>query len=156
MAHYQLVTNLKLPTTTPVIWDYIATPKNLKDITPKYMNFTITSKTSLDKMYAGMIIAYEVSPMLGIPLQWVTEITHIKEYEYFVDEQRIGPYAMWHHEHFIEAIHGGISMTDIVTYKPPGGIFGVIANHFIIQKQLAKIFDYRRVALENLFGKYEL
>lgn len=102
-----------------------------------------------------MIITYKVSPLLGIKLNWVTEITHVKDKQYFVDEQRIGPYAMWHHEHKIEPIEGGVLMTDIITYQPPMGFLGVIANSLFIKKQLQDIFDYRIMALEksseNLF-----
>jgi ligand-binding SRPBCC domain-containing protein len=105
-------------------------------------------------MYPGMIISYKVSPLLGIKLNWVTEITHVKEFEYFVDEQRIGPYSMWHHQHKIEPIQNGVLMTDIITYRPPFGIVGALANTLIIKKQLQQIFNYRAVALEQRFGKY--
>ena len=100
-----------------------------------------------------MIITYKVSPVLGIKMNWVTEITQVKELEYFVDEQRIGPYAMWHHEHKIEAIEGGVLMTDIVSYQPPFGFIGTIANSLFIRKQLRGIFDYRKTAMEKQFGK---
>ena len=102
-----------------------------------------------------MIISYKVSPVLGIKMTWVTEITQVKEKEYFVDEQRVGPYSVWHHEHKIEAIEGGVLMTDIVSYKPPFGILGSIANSILIKKQLKEIFDFRTVAMEKMFGKYE-
>jgi ligand-binding SRPBCC domain-containing protein len=120
------------------------------------MGFHITSKLLSEKMYPGMIISYEVSPVLGIKMTWVTEITHIKEKEYFVDEQRVGPYSMWHHEHKIEQIEGGVLMTDIISYKPPFGILGSIANSLVIKKQLKEIFDFRVEAVEKMFGKYEL
>ena len=120
------------------------------------MGFTITSKLLSEKMYPGMIISYKVSPLLGIKMTWVTEITQVKEREYFVDEQRVGPYAMWHHEHKIESIEGGVLMTDIVSYQPPFGILGSLANCLLIKKQLKEIFDFRTVAVEKMFGKYEL
>jgi ligand-binding SRPBCC domain-containing protein len=107
-------------------------------------------------MYPGMIITYKVSPLFGIKLNWMTEITHVKELEYFVDEQRIGPYSMWHHQHKIEAIEGGVLMTDIVTYQPPMGILGAMANTVLIKKQLQKIFDFRTLALERKYGKFNL
>jgi ligand-binding SRPBCC domain-containing protein len=106
-------------------------------------------------MYPGMIISYKVSPVLGIKMTWVTEITQVIEKEYFVDEQRVGPYSVWHHEHKIEAIEGGVLMTDIVSYKPPFGFLGSIANSILIKKQLKEIFDFRTVAMEKMFGKYE-
>jgi ligand-binding SRPBCC domain-containing protein len=117
------------------------------------MGFEVTSNSYSNKMYAGMIITYIVKPVLGIPLNWITEITHVKEKAYFVDEQRMGPYKMWHHQHKIEAIDGGVLMTDIVTYVPPFGFIGTIANRLFIKNQLQQIFDCRTTALEELFGK---
>ena len=136
MAFYQLTTTQKIPTTIDEIWDFISSPANLKDITPEHMGFVVTG------------------PLLGIKLNWVTEITHVRDKEYFVDEQRIGPYAMWHHEHKIEAIAGGVLMTDIITYQPPFGVIGAIANALFIKKQLKEIFDYRKLALEKKYGTY--
>lgn len=155
MGFYQLYKTQKIPATIEQVWDFISTPANLKKITPEYMGFNITSKLTGEKMYPGMIISYKVSPVFGIKMTWVTEITHVKEKEYFVDEQRIGPYWMWHHEHKIEPIEGGVLMTDIVSYKPPLGILGSIANAILIKKQLQEIFDYRTIAMEKMFGKLE-
>jgi ligand-binding SRPBCC domain-containing protein len=155
MGFYQLYKTQKVPATIEQVWDFISSPANLKKITPEYMGFNITSKMLSEKMYPGMIISYKVSPVFGIKMTWVTEITHVKEKEYFVDEQRVGPYSMWHHEHKIEPIEGGVLMTDIVSYKPPLGILGSIANYILIKKQLQEIFDYRTVAVEKMFGKFE-
>jgi ligand-binding SRPBCC domain-containing protein len=154
MAFYQLIKKQKVPTNINEIWDFISSPSNLKLITPEHMGFVVTGGTGKEKMYPGMIITYKVSPLLGIKLNWVTEITHVKDKEYFIDEQRIGPYSMWHHEHKIEPIDGGILMTDIVTYQPPMGILGAIANSLFIKKQLRDIFDYRTMALERKFGNF--
>lgn len=154
MAYYQLIKKQNIPASIDEIWDFISSPSNLKEITPKHMGFEVTGNTGKGQMYPGMIITYKVSPLLGIKLNWVTEITHVKDKEYFVDEQRIGPYTLWHHEHKIEPIVGGIMMTDIVTYQPPMGILGAIANTLFIKKQLEEIFGYRTVALENIFGKF--
>jgi len=154
MAYYQLIKKQNIPASIDEIWDFISSPSNLKEITPKHMGFEVTGNTGKGQMYPGMIITYKVSPLLGIKLDWVTEITHVKDKEYFVDEQRIGPYTLWHHEHKIEPIEGGIMMTDIVTYQPPMGILGAIANTLFIKKQLEEIFGYRTVALENIFGKF--
>ena len=98
-----------------------------------------------------MIISYTVKPLLGIKMLWVTEITHVEEMKYFVDEQRIGPYSMWHHQHFIEPARQGILMTDIVSYSPPLGFLGALANTMFISKQLDTIFNYRKNKLEKLF-----
>ncbi len=154
MAYYQLVTTQKLPVSINEIWEFISAPDNLKEITPKQMGFIVTSNSGGGKMYPGMIITYKVSPLFGLKLNWMTEITHVKDHEYFVDEQRQGPYSMWHHQHKIEAIEDGVLMTDIVTYQPPMGILGAIANSLLIRSKLRQIFDFRTVALEKLFGKY--
>ena len=155
MGFYQLHKTQKIPATIEQVWDFISSPANLKKITPGYMGFNITSKLLAEKMYPGMIISYKVSPVLGIKMTWVTEITQVKKQEYFVDEQRIGPYSMWHHEHKIEPIEGGVLMTDIVSYKPPFGILGTIVNSILIKKQLKEIFDFRVAAIEKIFGKMD-
>jgi ligand-binding SRPBCC domain-containing protein len=155
MAFYQLITTQKLPVSINEIWDFISSPMNLKEITPEQMGFVVTSNNGQEKMYPGMIITYKVSPLLGIQLTWVTEITQVRDLEYFVDEQRVGPYAMWHHQHKIEPIEGGVLMTDIVSYRPPFGFIGAIANGIIIRKKLREIFAYRTIALEKRFGKYK-
>ena len=155
MAVYQLHTEQKIPASLDEVWDFISSPKNLKEITPEYMGFDITSENLPDKMYPGMIIKYKVSPLPGLKMTWVTEITHVREKSYFVDEQRVGPYSIWHHEHKIQPIEGGVLMNDIITYKPPLGFLGAIANSIFIKKQLDVIFEYRKQALERIFGKYE-
>jgi ligand-binding SRPBCC domain-containing protein len=156
MASYQFIKTQKLPVSISEIWDFISSPLNLKEITPAYMGFELISNNGTEKMYPGMIIIYKVSPLFNVKLNWMTEITHVKEFEYFVDEQRSGPYSMWHHQHKIEPIKEGVLMTDIVTYKPPMGILGAIANSLFIKNQLQEIFDYRTMALEKRFGKYIL
>lgn len=155
MAFYQLKKSQILPADINEVWNFIASPANLELITPKDMGFVITSNNGPEKMYPGMIISYKVSPLLGIKVDWVTEITHVIEYEYFVDEQRIGPYSMWHHEHKIEPAEGGVVMTDIVTYKPPFGFIGAIVNSLVIRKRLEEIFYYRTIALEKRFGSFK-
>ena len=156
MPFYQLKTAQKIPATLNEIWDFVSSPKNLKEITPAHMGFEITNNSGGEKMYPGMIITYKVSPLFGLKLNWMTEITQVKENHYFVDEQRMGPYKMWHHEHKIEVIAGGVLMTDIVTYIPPFGILGALANWLIIKRQLKQIFDFRTKALEKKYGVYSL
>ena len=154
MKLYQLKTSQKLSISVETAWKFFSNPANLSKITPPWLNFEV--RTDLpEKMYAGMIITYFVRPLLNIPQTWVTEITHVNEPNYFVDEQRIGPYSIWHHQHKIEPIEGGVLMTDIVSYKPPFGIFGSIANSILIKKQLKEIFDFRVTAVEKMFGKME-
>ncbi|OIP83155.1 MAG: hypothetical protein AUK44_06060 [Porphyromonadaceae bacterium CG2_30_38_12] len=153
MAFYQFKAQQFIPATLPEVWDFISSPANLKKITPEHMGFDITSRGLPEKMYPGMIISYKVKPVAGIPLTWVTEITHVVENEFFVDEQRIGPYTMWHHEHHIKATANGVMMDDIVSYQPPFGMLGAVANSLLIRRQLQAIFDYRNMALEKKFGK---
>lgn len=152
MAFYQLIKKQRLYGSLEDIWNFIASPGNLQEITPQNMGFKITSNNGAEKMYPGMIITYKVSPLFGIKLNWVTEITNVKEYEYFVDEQRIGPYTFWHHQHKIEPADGSVLMTDIVSYQPPFGFIGAFANSLVIQNRLRQIFNYRSIALENRFG----
>jgi len=154
MGFYQLRTIQKIPSNVSEVWDFISSPANLKRITPDHMGFDIITPELPEKMYPGMIIAYKVSPFLGLKMTWVTEITHIREKAYFVDEQRVGPYSIWHHEHQIKSIDGGVLMTDIVSYKPPFGILGSIANELFIRKQLKTIFDFREKALVDIFGTF--
>lgn len=152
MGFYQFRRTQTINSPIEEIWDFISSPKNLKNITPDYMGFDITSENIPSKMYEGMIISYNVSPLFGINTTWVTEIVHLKENSYFVDEQRVGPYKLWHHQHFLESTDNGTLMTDIVSYQPPLGILGSLANKMIIKKKLNEIFDYRTKALLNLFS----
>ena len=155
MAFYQFHKQQKIRTTIDEIWNFISSPANLKEITPDYMGFDITTKNPPDKMYAGMVISYEVSPLLAIKTTWVTEITHIIEKKYFVDEQRVGPYSLWHHQHILEPLEDGVLMSDIVSYQPPFGFLGALANKLIIKNKLNEIFDFRTKAIETKFGIYE-
>ena len=148
----QLHFEQKINTDLNNLWEFISSPKNLSKITPNYMDFNIKSKIP-NKMYEGLIISYTVKPILGIKLNWVTEITHINDMNYFVDEQRSGPYKMWHHEHILEETNDGIIMKDIISYIPPYGIFGLILNKLFIKKQVSEIFQYRTKVLDNIFKK---
>ena len=151
MGFYQFIKKQVITATLDEVWDFISSPANLKEITPKSMGFDITSGGLPAKMYPGMIIAYKVKPLASIPVTWVTEITHIEEKRFFIDEQRIGPYAFWHHQHFIEKTEEGVLMTDIVSYKPPLLFLGSIANTLLIRRKLEHIFNYRKHVLEQKF-----
>lgn len=155
MAFYQFYKQQKIKCSIEEIWEFISSPGNLKEITPDYMGFDIMTKDLPEKMYPGMIICYKVSPLLGIKTTWVTEITQVVDKKYFVDEQRVGPYSIWHHQHIIEPIENGVLMTDIVSYSPPFGFLGAIANSLIIKNKLNEIFDYRTKAVEKRYGIYE-
>ncbi|MDC3276389.1 SRPBCC family protein [Flavobacteriaceae bacterium] len=153
MKIYRLETVQNLPITKQKAWEFFSDPKNLKTITPDYMGFKILTGEA-NKMFAGQIIQYIVTPILKIPVKWVTEITHVKEGEYFVDEQRFGPYSLWHHKHFIKPIKNGVEMIDIVDYKLPFGFLGQLMHPILVKPKLNEIFEYRRTALINLFGNY--
>lgn len=144
----------RLPISLEEAWDFFSNPKNLKVITPDYMGFHIRSGADR-KVYAGQMISYTLKPVLGIPMEWVTEITHVDPGKLFVDNQVIGPYKIWHHKHFFKEIPGGVEMEDIVDYKLPLGFLGSIAHSLFVKRQLQGIFDYRRTKLLELFGEYK-
>ncbi|MCD0476094.1 SRPBCC family protein [Flavobacterium sp. EDS] len=132
-------------------WSFFSNPKNLQIITPKSMGFEVTDYD--DKlMYAGQIIQYKITPLLGIKLNWMTEITVVKENSYFIDEQRFGPYTLWHHKHFFEATANGTQMTDIVHYALPLGFIGRIMNALVVRNELKTIFEYRHKKVEEIFN----
>jgi ligand-binding SRPBCC domain-containing protein len=151
---YLLKTEQAIPISLDEAWDFFSSPINLAKITPKEMSFVVTSDfTAETKIYAGMIITYRIAPLLGIKMNWMTEITQVKEGEYFVDEQRFGPYALWHHEHHFKAIKGGVMMNDILNYAIPYSFIGTVANGAFIGKQIKKIFEFRETAIKEMFGE---
>ena len=155
MKTYHLKFEQTLPISLAEAWDFFSSPLNLAKITPDHMSFEITSDFKEgQKMYPGMIITYKVSPLKGLKLKWMTEITHVKDNEYFVDEQRFGPYALWHHQHHFKEVPGGVHMTDILNYAIPYGFIGRMANSVFVAKEVQNIFAHREIAVEKLFGKY--
>ena len=154
MKIYRLRSLQNLPISQKEAWNFLSDPKNLKVITPDYMGFEILSGGDRP-MYPGQIIQYLVTPLAGVKTKWVTEITHVKEGEYFVDEQRFGPYSLWHHKHFIKPIDGGVEMEDIIDYKLPFGFLGQLVHPFMVKSKLDEIFEYRRKKLIDLFGEYQ-
>ncbi len=151
MKIYTLKAKQNLPISVHEAWDFLSDPKNLKIITPDYMGFEIISGADR-KMYSGQIIQYMVTPVAGIKNKWVTEITHVRDQQYFVDEQRFGPYALWHHKHFLKEIPGGVEMEDIIDYKIPFGILGQLIHPIVVKPKLKEIFKYREKKLIELFG----
>ncbi|HEX8279351.1 MAG TPA: SRPBCC family protein [Segetibacter sp.] len=141
-----------MPITMQQAWEFFSSPDNLQHITPASMGFAVKSKHHGKKMYAGQIIEYTVRPVLGIPLYWMTEITHVVDGKYFIDEQRFGPYNLWHHQHHFKEVSDGVEMTDIVHYKIPFWFLGDIANALFVARQLKEIFDFRYKAIEEKFG----
>lgn len=153
MKIYTLHKKQNIPISKEEAWKFLSDPKNLKKITPEYMGFDIVSGADKE-MYPGQIIEYIVKPVLGIPNKWVTEITHVVENKFFVDEQRFGPYALWHHKHFLKDIPGGVEMEDLIHYKVPFGIIGQLVNPILVRPKLEEIFEFRRKKLIELFGEY--
>ncbi|WP_203295601.1 SRPBCC family protein [Luteirhabdus pelagi] len=153
MKIYTLHATQKLPISKQEAWQFLSDPKNLKVITPDYMGFHIQSGADRN-MYPGQIIEYIVTPILNIKNRWVTEITHVKENDYFVDEQRFGPYSLWHHKHFLQEIEGGVLMEDLIHYKVPMGFLGQWMHPFLVRPKLEEIFEYRQKKLIELFGEY--
>lgn len=151
---YSIRTIQRIPVTLDEAWDFFSRPDNLKHITPADMGFDITSKYHGAKMYPGQIIEYRLQVLGFIKIYWMTEITHVQEKVFFVDEQRFGPYALWHHQHHFTQLEGGVEMTDLVHYKIPFGVFGTLANAVYVKKQLEHVFSYRFQKVESLFGRY--
>ena len=142
MKIYTKSSKQNLPISIDTAWEFLSNPANLKAITPEYMGFIIESGADRP-MYAGQIIQYIVTPILGIKTKWVTEITHVEHKKYFVDEQRFGPYALWHHKHFIKEIPGGVEMEDVIHYKVPLGFLGQLVHPFLVKPKLEEIFNLK-------------
>ncbi|WP_316793801.1 SRPBCC family protein [Pedobacter frigoris] len=155
MKSYHLTFSQLLPISIDEAWEFFSSPMNLAKITPADMSFTVTSDPNhIKHMYPGMLITYKVSPMAGIKLNWMTEITQVEDKKYFIDEQRFGPYKFWHHQHHFKAIPGGTEMTDILTYGLPMGILGRIANGIFVANKLQQIFEFRKKKVIEIFGNY--
>lgn len=142
----------KIPITLDDCWNFFSNPQNLEMITPNYLQFKIIHPKKSGKMYPGQIIAYTIH-LFGAHFRWVTEITHVQQPNYFIDEQRFGPYRFWHHEHRFISITKGIEMIDTVYYKLPYGVLGKLF-HKKVKKNLEDIFHYRSCKLDELFGVY--
>jgi ligand-binding SRPBCC domain-containing protein len=151
MRLFSLRTRQAVPIALDEAWAFFSDPRNLPAITPPSLGFEVTSELP-DRMYAGLIISYRVRPLLGVPVTWVTEITHVDEPHHFVDEQRFGPYRFWHHQHHFRAIEGGTELLDIVHYAPPVSPTSVWVDRWMIAPKLKHIFEFRRQALERRFG----
>ncbi len=133
-------------------WDFFSNPDNLAKLTPTDIGFEPVTKSQDKTMYPGFFITYKVAPLLGIKITWATEITQVKEHDYFVDEQRMGPYKIWHHEHHFSEVEGGTLITDIIHYALPGGFLGKWAHPFLVKPKLAEIFAFREKRVKELFG----
>jgi len=150
MKIYRLHRRQFLPITLEEAWPFFSTPRNLERITPAFLNFEITSEVP-DDIYPGLIITYRIAAVAGVPMTWATEIKHVERLRRFVDEQRIGPYRFWFHEHTFRAVRGGIEMEDTVHYAMPWGLFGRLVHGVFIRARLNAIFDFRREYLASLW-----
>jgi len=154
MSVYSLKRVQNIPTTLEKAWGFFSSPDNLTRITPDALRLKVISRHHGDQVYAGQLIEYKLSPVPGFRVYWMTEITHVVPVRYFVDEQRRGPYSLWHHQHHFRQIEGGIEMTDIVHYQLPLAFLGSLAHGLFVSRQLGKIFAYRREKIEEVFGKW--
>lgn len=152
MAVHTLHTKQIIRATRQEAWDFFSNPRNLAKITPPELGFEIISPDLPPSMRAGMMIAYRVRPLLGLPMTWLSEITLVEPGVRFIDEQRVGPYAVWHHEHeFHDLGDGRIEMEDKATYVLPFAPLGDLAHAWLVQPQLKRIFAYREKAVRELF-----
>jgi ligand-binding SRPBCC domain-containing protein len=151
MKIYTLKRTQILPIDIQQAWDFLSDARNLARITPPYMGFKILYFSGQESLYAGQIIRYQVQGIPGVPMQWVTEITHVNPPYYFVDEQRFGPYAFWHHQHMLKVVDQGVEMTDEVNYALPLGFLGRLAHIIFVKRALTNIFEYRFKKLNEIF-----
>ncbi|AXY76379.1 hypothetical protein D3H65_21320 [Paraflavitalea soli] len=143
-----------IPVSLQEAWAFFSSPVNLQAITPPDVHFRVTSTLHGESIYPGQIIEYKIKPLWGIEWYWMTEITHVEPGRYFADEQRYGPYSLWHHQHHFKEVPGGVEMTDIVHYKIPGRWLGDLVAGRLVEKKLQQIFAFRFKTIEGLFGKY--
>lgn len=152
-SNHQLVSIQTLPVPLDKAWDFFSDPNNLLTITPPFLNLKVSNDLLSEEVYPGQIITYRVRPFAGLTVNWVTEITHMEKGKRFVDEQRKGPYALWHHQHHFKSVQGGTEMTDIVHYQLPMGVLGDLAHAFV-KKKLREIFEFRFHRIHELFGQW--
>ncbi len=153
MKIYYLRRKQQLPIALEIAWGFFSSPYNLIKITPPELSFHVVSVTGSTEVYAGQIMEYHLGIFPFMKSTWVSEITYVKKPTYFVDEQRLGPYALWHHEHFLEETPGGVLMRDEVSYAIGYGLLGRFIHFFLVRPKLEKIFDYRERSLQALFPK---
>jgi ligand-binding SRPBCC domain-containing protein len=145
----------KIPVSIEEVWKFFSNPHNLLAITPPFLNLKMTNELFGDEVYAGQVMTYTVKPLFGIPIQWMTEITHVERFKLFVDEQRKGPYQLWHHQHHFKTIEGGVEMTDLVHYRLSLGILGSTVHVITMKNKLREIFTYRYFKINEIFGDWK-
>lgn len=151
MQVYRLSASQVIPVSQEEAWSFFSSPSNLEAITPEFLNFSITSAVP-DAIHSGLIITYRIAAVAGIPMTWVTEIKHVEALSRFVDEQRVGPFRFWYHEHRFRPVSGGVEMTDEVYYVMPWGLLGQWVHAVFIRRRLNRIFEFRRDWIAKRFG----
>ncbi|HEU4471095.1 MAG TPA: SRPBCC family protein [Flavisolibacter sp.] len=151
---YRLKSRQLIPASIEDTWRFFSDPRNLAKITPSFLNLKVTNELFGEEMYAGQVMTYTVKPLLGIPVSWMTEITHVEAPLRFVDEQRKGPYQLWHHQHHFRSVEGGVEMTDLVHYRLPLGPLSGIAHAMVVKDKLKEIFVFRYHRIIELFGEW--
>lgn len=152
MAVHTLLTRQTIPAPITQVWEFFSNPRNLSRITPQGMGFATEAEGLPERIRTGLMITHRLRPFLNVPITWLTEITHVVENQLFIDEQRVGPYAVWHHEHEFHDLGGNrTEMVDRVTYVPPFGPLGELVHPWLIKPELDRVFAYREQALRQLF-----
>jgi ligand-binding SRPBCC domain-containing protein len=149
---HRLYRRQKIAAEMKSVWHFFSTPSNLNALTPPDLRFRIIGKLPLE-MYQGQIIEYRVQFVPRVWTKWLTEIRHVEQNHYFVDEQRIGPYQLWYHEHLFQDNNGTVTMEDRVTYSVGYGPIGDALNAIWIQGTLNRIFDYRAQKIDEIFAR---
>ena len=149
MPTHELKREQVIPASIAQAWDFFSNPANLQRITPPSLQIRIRSEVP-ERMHEGLLIRYQVKPLFGIPLTWVTEITRVEEPFCFVDEQRAGPYRAWRHVHRFEELSvRHVRMVDEVTCALPFGLLSEPVHRFVARPRLEEIFDYRARQVED-------
>ncbi|MCE2496735.1 MAG: SRPBCC family protein [Flavobacteriales bacterium] len=149
---YRFETSIDVPTSLEEAWNFFSNPENLKELTPPSIGFEPRSKSMDTKMYPGFFITYKVAPLFGVKMTWATEITHVENQKFFIDEQRLGPYKIWHHEHHFEPLSETVTrVTDIVHYALPAGFIGRLFHPLVIKPKLLGLFSYREQQIKEIF-----
>ena len=148
---FELHRTQTLPIALETAWAFFSDPANHPAITPPELGFKILA-TPPARIHAGLMLRYSVRPLPGFRAQWVSEITQARAPDYFVDEQRVGPYALWHHEHHFRAVPGGVEAVDHIHYILPLGPLGSLLAGPLVRRRLERIFAFRALALQDRFG----
>jgi ligand-binding SRPBCC domain-containing protein len=149
---HQLHREQIIPASLDIVWDFFSNPNNLNQITPPDLYFEIYLGRDQD-MYQGQLIAYRIQLLPLVKTNWLTEITQVKKPFFFADQQHLGPYTFWNHEHHFQTVEGGVKMVDLVTYQLPFGPLGEVVHKLWVDPRLKRIFDFRAKKISHIFGE---